>query len=164
MHAWAAACGPQARRGKAARPPRVLALALWMSSGAGVRPPAMAGRSPFGVTARKLLFRSILVSSAESSAIQCGAAWAETSPLLRCPYDGPALTLRWAATPLRLVPLTLRWAETLPLGFGFPSLWRAVPCVALVRPAWLVPYPGPGALTLLRERETCPFTLGAWSL
>ena len=26
-----------------------------------------------------------------------------------------------------------------------PSLWRAVPYFALVRPSWLVPYPGPGA-------------------
>ena len=55
-----------------------------------------------------------------------------------------------------------------------PSLWRAVPYFALVRPAWLVPYsgagawlvpyPGLGALSLPCEAETCPFMVGAWSL
>ena len=52
-----------------------------------------------------------------------------------------------------------------------PSLWLAVPYFALVRPAWLVqypgpgawlvPYPGPGALILPCEAETCPFMMGA---
>ena len=55
-----------------------------------------------------------------------------------------------------------------------PSLWRAVPYFALVRPAWLVPYPGPGAwlipypgpgaLILPCEAKTCPSMMGAWSL
>ena len=70
------------------------------------------------------------------------------------PFPGPgavSVTGHFCAGPLasECLALTLRWAETLPLLRWAQSLWRAGPYYAGPgRPAWLVPFPGPGALTL----------------
>jgi len=87
------------------------------------------------------------------------------------PFPGPgavSVTGHFCAGPLasECLALPLRWAETLPLLRWAQSLWRAGPYYA-GPPRLARPVPRARSLDLALRQckdETCPFTLGAWSL